>query len=295
MTYSPNFVAENQAALDHFIQLPVSQHMITYLAQKATQSIRCKPSIKKNYPDTPLVSAPQHAVTQLRLPSLEEFITSLVKRSHVQVPTLMSSLIYLSRMGSRLSPVIKDMPCTAHRIFLVSLILAAKNLNDSCPTNKHWADYSIVPGFANSGFSTTEVNLMEKQLLSLLNWDIRINPDDLYYHFEPFLALIRNKQSHRAQKARLVEERWHSVRQEYPFKAEAPSTAWDFLTNFADEYDQALMQRYNACQGANILYIRSVRQEGWQDTRAFKKANSRRLFNRAFGHSSNPYVSHVGY
>jgi hypothetical protein len=35
MTYSPNLEAENKAALDHFIQLPVSPDMIAYLASKA--------------------------------------------------------------------------------------------------------------------------------------------------------------------------------------------------------------------------------------------------------------------
>lgn len=186
MTYSPNLIAENQAALDHFVQLPVSQDMISYLAQKATQVIRCEqPSdLNKNLPPTPPASPPQNASSrsaEASLPSVEEFITSLVERSHVQVPTLMTSLVYLSRLRSRLPPVAKGMRCTVHRIFLASLILAAKNLNDSSPKNKHWARYTSVRGYENFGFSLTEVNLMEKQLLFLLDWDLRINSEDLYY------------------------------------------------------------------------------------------------------------------
>ncbi|KAI4260172.1 MAG: hypothetical protein LQ352_000437 [Teloschistes flavicans] len=191
---------DNQAALDHFIMLPVSSSMVSYLAEKATAVIRCEGQLQSGKysiptpPSTPPQDDPRLPL-QPALPSLEVFIQSLIDRSHVQVPTLMSSLIYLSRLQQRLPPVAKGMRCTVHRIFLASLILAAKNLNDSSPKNKHWARYSSVKGYDGFGFSLTEVNLMEKQLLYLLDWDMRINPEDLYTHLEPFLAPIRAQQA----------------------------------------------------------------------------------------------------
>ncbi|OCL08781.1 cyclin [Glonium stellatum] len=211
MAYSAPTTAQNKAALDYFIQLPVSADMISYLAQKATQVIRCEQAaqLNKNLPPTPPRTPPQDNAQFAReapLPTVEAFITSLVERSHVQVPTLMTSLVYLSRLKARLPPVAKGMRCTVHRIFLASLILAAKNLNDSSPKNKHWARYSAVRGFENFGFSITEVNLMEKQLLFLLDWDLRINPEDLYQHLEPFLAPIRLHQARQAEKARVAQK-----------------------------------------------------------------------------------------
>lgn len=183
----------NKAALAQFIVMPVSREMIFHLARKASSVIRCEASTQEQSSHLPLTPprTPPNDPMQPVLPTVEQFITSLVERSHVQVPTLMSSLVYLDRLRSRLPPVAKGVRCTVHRIFLASLILAAKNLNDSSPKNKHWARYSIMKDFDGFGFSLTEVNLMEKQLLFLLDWDLKITSEDLYEHLEPFLTPIK--------------------------------------------------------------------------------------------------------
>lgn len=219
----------NAAALDQFVYQPVSRTMITYLADAAFRVIQCDPNMmpppaaeprsNPHLPPTPPQSPPPRAVRHDDgpLPSLEEFITQLVVSSNVQVPTLMSTLVYLNRLKSRLQPMAKGLRCTTHRIFLASLILAAKYLNDSSPKNKHWANYSVIQTEAyNFGFSRTEVNLMEKQLLSLLNWELRITEDDLYRELEPFLAPIRTDISdrHTRRQRRKAEERSRRKREE---------------------------------------------------------------------------------
>ncbi|KAI1211366.1 cyclin [Annulohypoxylon truncatum] len=192
----------NAAALEHFVYKPVSPAMIQYLAQAARDVIQCDPNMmpppahKSQYPSPPRTPSPKAVrVDDSGLPTLEEFITQLVRSSNVQVPTLMSTLVYLTRLRSRLQPMAKGLRCTTHRIFLAALILAAKYLNDSSPKNKHWATYSHMSagGYGSSfGFSRTEVNLMEKQLLFLLEWELRITEDDLYRELDPFLAPIRD-------------------------------------------------------------------------------------------------------
>ena len=78
------------------------------------------------------------------------------------------------------------MHCTRHRVFLATLIVAAKYLNDSSPKNKHWArDASL--------FSLAEVSLMEKQLLYLLDYDLRMTEEELVFHFQPFMRPSREQ------------------------------------------------------------------------------------------------------
>lgn len=206
----------NRQALDEFVRQPVRSYMIQHLAKQASLVIRCDDPIQglsAQLPPTPPASPPQDEVdpTQPSLPTLELFVRSIVHKSSVQVPTLMTSLVYLARLRARLPPVAKGMRCTVHRIFLASLILAAKNLNDSSPKNKHWARYTTVKGYDGFGFALPEVNLMERQLLFLLDWDTRVTEDDLLEHFEPFLAPIRFQIQLEYESSRLNEQRqWYA-------------------------------------------------------------------------------------
>ncbi|EKV11342.1 Cyclin (Pcl1), putative [Penicillium digitatum] len=208
----------NRAALDEFVSTRVTREMVSYLAQQAAQVIRCEAhvinTVNQNGQPTPPSTPPMEPATLPALPSIEAFISSLVARSQVQVPTLMSCLVYLGRLRSRLPPVAKGMRCTVHRIFLASLILAAKNLNDSSPKNKHWARFTAVKGFESFGFSLPEVNLMERQLLFLLDWDLRITEQDLFTYLEPFLVPHRQRLIAQEQE-RLAEEEYRHKQQQH--------------------------------------------------------------------------------
>lgn len=208
----------NKVALEQFVYQPVSRDMISYLAQAAHDVITCDSTLmppapvnSRHLPPTPPRSPEPRTVRSEdgALPSLEEFITQLVLSSNVQVPTLMSTLVYLNRLRSKLQPMARGLRCTTHRIFLAALILAAKYLNDSSPKNKHWANYShITTNGYNFGFNRTEVNLMEKQLLFLLEWDLRITEQDLYRELDGFLEPLRHRIAERhAKKLRQREDK----------------------------------------------------------------------------------------
>ncbi|KAI1268061.1 cyclin [Xylariaceae sp. FL1019] len=209
----------NAMALEQFVHTPVSRDMISYLAHAASSVIQCDPNMMPPPPQyqgpTPPRTPSPSAIRcdDSSLPTLEEFITQLVVSSNVQVPTLMSTLVYLTKLKARLQPMAKGLRCTTHRIFLAALILSAKYLNDSSPKNKHWATYTHINNEGYSfGFSRTEVNLMEKQLLFLLDWELRITEEDLYRELDLFLAPIRDDMQ--AKFARRMERKLRQREQE---------------------------------------------------------------------------------
>jgi G1/S-specific cyclin PLC1 len=172
-----------EEAIYHLAQLPITPDMIDYVGRKASQVI---PKILCSHPH--LSSSSSDAA----IPSIVTFVMSVVEKSSVSMPTLMTSLVYLNRLRLRLPLTTSGKPTSTHRVFLTALILAAKNVNDVSPKNKHWARYSSMSSNTNVrfGFHVAEINVMERQLLHQLDWNMRVSVEDLYYQLEPLLAAI---------------------------------------------------------------------------------------------------------
>ncbi|KAG0764602.1 hypothetical protein G6F62_002415 [Rhizopus arrhizus] len=126
---------------------------------------------KKTQSPHQLLPSPPLTSSDSTIIPLRSFIESIVTKSNTSTGTLISTLSYAKRLKNLLSRTSKGMECTRHRIFLATIIITTKYLHDSAIKNKYWVTYAEM-------FTAHEINLMEKQLLQLLDYNLEINDFD---------------------------------------------------------------------------------------------------------------------
>lgn len=118
--------------------------------------------------------------TALRLFPIRSFVEEVLRRSRTSYVTLNVSLFYLCK-ASRIASVQQGLPekdasCTSYlrtyrqcgrRMFLASLILASKYLQDRAYTNRAWSKIS--------GLNAREITRCEMTLLVWLGWKLYIS------------------------------------------------------------------------------------------------------------------------
>ncbi|GAA5827629.1 hypothetical protein JCM11251_001762 [Rhodosporidiobolus azoricus] len=178
----PKFL--HDPAMLKLMRQPLTNAMVSLVAAKTVDSVQCRPPPSSSMPSPPQTpgASPSHSPSD-PLPSLEFFIKCVVRKSKCHVPTLLCTIIYLDRLKERLPGHARGCHTTRHRVFLATLIVAAKYLNDSSPQNKHWVKYA-------QHFTSAEVNLMERQLLTIFNFDLRFTESELAHHLRPLLEPI---------------------------------------------------------------------------------------------------------
>lgn len=182
----------DREALKIFSRQPVNLDMINFLVSTTNSIIQVKPQQPQQLPSPAsyssllLVSSTSEIISINPPITLTQFIKNLIKYSNVQTPTLMATLVYLNKLRNYLPANAVGMETTRHRIFLSALIVAAKSLNDSSPLNKHWTKYT------DGLLTLQEINLAERELISILNWNINITQEELIYTLQPFLIGIKS-------------------------------------------------------------------------------------------------------
>ncbi|KAJ9137682.1 hypothetical protein NKR23_g9022 [Pleurostoma richardsiae] len=188
----------DMAALYRCFPGPATRVIVSFLASFTLTVVKRQPYVSRRhgsaaspctccryYPLGPSSKA-RSKDASVTLPSLESYIGFVVSASHTSVPALMGAFVYLRRLKSLLRPTPQDFPCAAHRLFLASLMLAARYVGEA-RENQRWAGYSLMrTGSYIFGFSHGEVNCAEDQLRKLLGRALSIDADDFWRESGPF-------------------------------------------------------------------------------------------------------------
>ncbi|KAL4212048.1 hypothetical protein AB4K20DRAFT_1890198 [Rhizopus microsporus] len=156
---------------------PITKSLLFYVANQALSAIpQCQVALN----DDNTAEKSKFYKIYDELPSLPDFVDLVVKRAKTTPGTLLGTLVLLDNTSKMLPSTARGRPCSPYRVFLASLILASKFLNDVCPKNLSWARYARY-------FCLTDINLMEKQLLILLQYKTFMKLNDIIQAYNGFL------------------------------------------------------------------------------------------------------------
>ncbi|KAI7860228.1 cyclin-domain-containing protein, partial [Circinella umbellata] len=116
----------------------------------------------------------QPSITAKRYTTFKMFCQKVLKATQISCACVLLALYYIYRLRSAY-PSIRASIGSEVRLFTTALILANKFLDDNTFTNKTWSDVSSIP--------VRELNIMEMEFLSALNYNI-------YIHHQKFSAWV---------------------------------------------------------------------------------------------------------
>ncbi|ORZ36120.1 hypothetical protein BCR44DRAFT_374097, partial [Catenaria anguillulae PL171] len=140
--------------------------LLEHLTQAASQSIECAP-------------APSSSNVKAAWPlclTLARFAHRISVRTPLSAAVVLGACVYLRRVKQRLPPSARGIPTTHHRLLLASLLISSKMLHDHQIKNCTWAQAV--------GLALVEVNLMERQMLGLLEFNVTLHSSELEAEFD---------------------------------------------------------------------------------------------------------------
>lgn len=140
---------------------PLQTSNATQLAEMCAMIIPC---IWAGNFKRPLLSPKRHA-------AFKSFVLKVLKSTQISSSCVILSLYYVQQLRTAY-PSIKASIGSEVRLFTTALVLANKYLDDNTFTNKTWSQVSSIP--------VNELNIMEMEFLSALNYTIHI-PHSVYF------------------------------------------------------------------------------------------------------------------
>ena len=120
--------------------------------------------------DSMAATADASSVSSSGAPRLAHFVAYALYRTRLPTAVTYYALLLLKRLKTRY-PVARG--SSGHRLFIAAFMLASKMLCDDSYSNKSW---TIV---GQGLFTLTEINQMERELLSYLDLHLDVAPDEL--------------------------------------------------------------------------------------------------------------------
>ncbi|KAK9761554.1 hypothetical protein K7432_013470 [Basidiobolus ranarum] len=103
-------------------------------------------------------------------PAFQGFCCRVLSSTQVPIPVVLLALIYIQRFKGS-SPSTKGADSSEGRLFVVSLMLANKYLDDNAYTNRTWSEVTGIP--------LQEINIMEKEFLTVLSFNLNVTNREL--------------------------------------------------------------------------------------------------------------------
>ncbi|KAK9700669.1 hypothetical protein K7432_012083 [Basidiobolus ranarum] len=131
----------------------------------------------------------KHSDIQTGSPNFYPFCQKVIARSEVEPPTILLALKYIQRL-KKYHPRITGEQGSECRLFVISLILAHKLLEDYTYTNQTWSQIARIP--------LEEINHMEREFLISIQFNLHVSEEEyaqwllyleqyLRYKEDPFL------------------------------------------------------------------------------------------------------------
>jgi hypothetical protein len=159
------------------LELDISKEVIEYVVDSVVETVDFAMGRKPASPSSRGKSAtrrPEHT-------KFIAFVTNVLTRAEVTTPTLLAALVYIDRAKPHLHIGLEQW--ALERVFLGSIIVASKYLNDSTLKNIHWA-------LCTGVFGKRDVGRIEREYLEVLNFELGISEADLLSHHQGLLDAI---------------------------------------------------------------------------------------------------------
>ncbi|KAJ3369998.1 hypothetical protein GGF31_004849 [Allomyces arbusculus] len=123
-------------------------------------------------PTPPLDPSPTpHPPPQSAIRPVAHVARRLARAAHATAGDILAACILLRRARARIPSTARGMATTHHRLVVAAVVVARKVMHDTPWKNKAWS--------AVVGLPVREVNLMERQLLALLEFDVVVRGEDV--------------------------------------------------------------------------------------------------------------------